>query len=190
MAPKGKLKVYARDLYELPPHILQQIDKDQHVQLRSSGLWDYVHRQWEEPDLERVRQFVLATKFGQIVDKIRVEGRPCQFDRPRVTELLGCSEGGHSIKTAPIFTKTMKIELFREKYQSTKRDRGWDLLKVSSPFTQWLQFINQQLFMASRLDIATAESLAVGVVAWRGQCFDWGQVVYQNMKLELALKKA
>jgi len=65
MGKKKVLTIIAQPVYRLIDAVIQGYEIQREEQLRSLGLWDFVHNNWEDPNPAILREFVLATNYGQ-----------------------------------------------------------------------------------------------------------------------------
>lgn len=145
--------------------------------------------QWECLDLELVRLFVQANKFGQIEEKLTIKGLPCQFDVEQLMQLMSLEEGEQTLKALQALIKKEKVEIFDAKFKLPKKSQGWDLTKVVLLLNHWLIYINQGFFLPSRKENATLEALTIGFATWKSKQIDWGWIMYHHIKIELSSKK-
>jgi len=181
------LTVVAVPLFELSDHMIKFPVLQNRANLQKAGIWDFIHRTWEKPDVDRVRQFVQSSEYGG-TDEIEVNGSHVQFDPTSVAKLLQLPMGGAELTELEPLTTKDKADIFGEK-GVTKKKTGWDLTMALPSMSSWLLFVNQRLFLAPKATMATDQALKMGLTTWQGVQYNWGQIVYDHMKREMATKK-
>lgn len=83
------------------------------------------------------------SNYGQIDEKIRVNGIPCQFDLNRISRILKIPKGGELIQDVVQPNKKDKTEIFRPDYQAARGTTVWNVQKSVLLISEWLQFVNQ-----------------------------------------------
>ena len=135
----------------------------------------------------RTRQFLHSYVWGSksVAD---VDGRIVQFSTQVISELFKLPQGTGSVSTeATALTSAMLKMVFNDK--KAKSRNGFQISKARGIWKDWLPWVNERILMAEcGLATMSEEGLAVAIMAWQGVQLSWGNIIYEQMKLEMMKK--
>ena len=77
--------------------------------------------------------------------------------------------------------------VFEDKKAMTRY--GFMISKAKGIWKAWLPWINERILMAEvGVGTMSEEGLALAIMAWQGVRLSWGNILYEQMKLELMKK--
>ena len=155
--------------------------------LEDVGLWDFLLIPLEPQDNVRTRQFLYNSVWGSksIVD---IERKIVHFSLASISETFKLPQGKATVLTKAIALSSAMLRMvFDDKKAKTKN--GFMINKAKGIWKAWLPWVNERILMAE-VGVGTIleEGLALAVMAWQGVQLSWGNILYEQMKLEFMKK--
>ena len=163
-----------------------EVEKNQQ-NLEKASLWHFLLIPLEPQNNTRTRQFLHSSVWGSksVVD---IDGKIVHFSAQVISELFKLPQGTGSVSTeATALTSAMLKMVFDDKKAKTRN--GFQISKARGIWKDWLPWVNEQILMAEcGLATISEEGLAVAIMAWQGVQLSWGNIIYEQMKLEMMKK--
>ena len=101
-----------------------------HPQLEAAGLWTFIHKEWEQPDVKIMKAFIISSRFGT-EDSFVVEGKTRQFDAATVAKALQLPLSGPNLDELDKkdLSTAEKKEIFVGGSKA-KKPQGWELAQT------------------------------------------------------------
>ena len=154
--------------------------------LKEAKLWDFLVTPFQNQDDRRIRQFLKNSNFGArstvLVDEDRI-----QFTPESVSKLMNLFQGDGNIDTeVSDMREEDLIPIFEKNCRASK---GFVLAKAKGIWKEWLPFVNERLLLAEcGLEHMSEKGVAAAIMSWNGIQLSWGNIVFEQMKVELNKK--
>ena len=141
----------------------------------------------EPQDNVRTRQFLNKSVWGS-KSKVNIDGRIIHFTAASISKIFKLPQGKETILTeATDLTPEMLQMVFDDKKAKTRN--GFSIGKAKGIWRSWLPWVNERILLAEAgvgtiLDVG----LALAIMAWQGIQLSWGNILYEQIKLELMKK--
>ena len=117
-----------------------------------------------------------------------MDGRIIHFTLANISKIFKLPLGKETILTeATALTPEMLRMVFDDKKAKTKN--GFSFGKAKGIWRSWLPWVNEQILLAE-VGVGTISDagLALAIMAWQGVQLSWGNILYEQIKLELMKK--
>ena len=119
---------------------------------------------------------------------VDIEGRIVHFSSASILETFKLPQGKGTILIEAIALSSAMLRMvFDDKKAKTKN--GFMISKAKGIWKAWLSWVNERILMAEvGVGTKSEEGLALAIMAWQGVQLSWGNILYEQMKLELMKK--
>ena len=152
--------------------------------LEEASIWDFLLIPLEPQDNARTRQF-LNKSVWRSKSKINMDGRIIHYTAASISKTFKLPQGKETMLTeATALTSEMLQMVFNDKKAKTKN--GFSIGKAKGIWKSWLPWVNERILLAeSGIGTIPEAGLALAIMAWQGIQLSWGNILYEQMKLEL-----
>ena len=184
---KGRPKLEKMELKKIPVAIWPQVESNR-KNLQDSRLWDFLLISLQDQDDDRVRQFLKNSNYGArstfLIDENRI-----QFTPESISKSLRLFQGEGSMDTEVSDMRDEDLIPIFEK--NSRTSKGFALEKAKGIWKEWLAFVNERLLMAEDgLEYMSEKGVAAAIMSWNGIQLSWGNIVFEQIKVELNKKQA
>ena len=155
--------------------------------LKEAGLWDFLLIPLEPQDNARTRQFLHKSVWGN-KSKVNMDRRIIHFTLANISKIFKLPQGKETILTeATALTSEMLQMVFDDKKAKTRN--RFTISKAKGIWKSWLPWMNERILLAE-VGVGTIleAGLALAIMAWQGIQLSWGNILYEQIKLELMKK--
>ena len=155
--------------------------------LAEAGIWEFLLIPLEPQDNARTRQF-LNKSIWRSKSKVNIDGRIIHFTAASISKIFKLPQGKETILTeATNLIPEMLQMVFDDKKAKTRN--GFSISKAKGIWRSWLPWVNERILLAEA-GVATISGagLALAIMAWEGIQLSWGNILYEQIKLELMKK--
>ena len=155
--------------------------------LEEAGIWDFLLIPLEPQDNARTRQFLNKSVWGS-KSKINMDGRIIHFTAASISKTFKLPQSKETMLTeATALTSEMLLMVFNDKKAKTRN--GFSIGKAKGIWKLWLPWVNERILLAeSGVGTIPEAGLALAIMAWQRIQLSWGNILYEQMKLELMKK--
>ena len=152
--------------------------------LKEAGLWDFLLIPLEPQDNARTRQFLHKSVWGS-KSKVNMDGRIIHFTSANISKIFKLPQGKETIL---IEATALTFEMLRMVFDAKTRN-GFMISKAKEIWKSWLPWVNERILLAE-VGVGTIleAGLALAIMAWQGIQLSWGNILYEQIKLELMKK--
>ena len=138
-------------------------------------------------DNARTRQFLHKSVWGS-KSKVNMDGRIIHFTSVNISKIFKLPQGKETILTeATALTSEMLRMVFDDKKAKTRN--GFMISKAKGIWKSWLPWVNERILLAEvGVGTISKAGLALAIMAWQGIQLSWGNILYEQIKLELMKK--
>ena len=117
-----------------------------------------------------------------------MDGRIIHFTVASISKTFKLPQGKETMLTeATALTFEMLQMVFNDKKAKTRN--GFSIGKAKGIWKSWLPWVNERILLAeSSVGTIQEAGLALAIMAWQGIQLSWGNILYEQMKLELMKK--
>ena len=117
-----------------------------------------------------------------------MDGRIIHFTAANISKTFKLPQGKETMLTeATALTSEMLQMVFNDKKAKTRN--GFSIDKAKGIWKSWLPWVNERILLAeSGVGTIPEAGLALAIMAWQGIQLSWGNILYEQMKLELMKK--
>ena len=117
-----------------------------------------------------------------------MDGRIIHFTAASISKTFKLPQGKETMLTeATALTSKMLQMVFNDKKAKTRN--GFSIDKAKGIWKSWLPWVNERILLAeSGVGTIPEAGLALAIMAWQGIQLSWGNILYEQMKLELMKK--
>ena len=155
--------------------------------LEEAGIWEFLLIPLEPQDNARTRQFLNKSVWGS-KSKVNIDGRIIHFTAASISKIFKLPQSKETILTeATDLTPEMLQMVFDDKKAKTRN--GFSIGKAKGIWKSWQPWINERILLAeASVGTIPDAGLALAIMAWQGIQLSWGNILYEQIKLELMKK--
>ena len=155
--------------------------------MEDAGLWDFLLIPLEPQDNGRTRQFLHKFVWGS-KSKVNMDRRIIHFSSANISKIFKLPQGKKTVLTkATALTSDMLQMVFEDKKAKTKN--GFTINKATGIWKSWLPWVNERILLAEvSVGTISEAGLALAIKAWQGVQLSWGNILFEQMKLEMMKK--